>query len=160
MQFENFIEELAKVNGRSIWFVVITCPASRLSYWLNESPITKKPFFVRAQDVTWRKVSQSFNTMQAPSGPTNLADREHTVIWYMDKAQVESDKRTLKHDHFPFGFMKNQDSSSRVNTHNLRSCIFDCPFLENKTLDGDKQVVNNAEKPAAYTEYFVSLLNL
>jgi len=91
LQFEQYIDELAKINGRSIFFVVITCPPSRLSYWMHESPITTKPYFVKAQDVIWHKTSQSFSTMQAPCGASNLSDREYQVVWYMDKEQIANE---------------------------------------------------------------------
>jgi len=127
-----------------------------MSYWLNESPITKKPYFVKSQDVLWKKLSQSHTTMQAPCGASNISDREYQVLWFFDKAQIDRENKVMKHDHFPFGFMKSQDSSTRVNTHNLRSCVFECPFLEMKTLDSEGNAVNLAQKPMAWIEYWVS----
>lgn len=156
MQYENFIDSLAQVNQAPVWFTVVTCPAQRVSYWTNETPLLKKPYVVKAQVFTWCKVSANWDKMSAPSGSSCLQDSEFKVVFYMAKNKSSDAKKGLLDHHFPFGTMRHLDNSVRHSTHALRSTWYQLPYLEKKTIDNEtEEPINLAQKPLAEGERLV-----
>jgi hypothetical protein len=160
MQVEEYIQQIFEKNSRTQWFVIITCPPSKLSYWMEESALVSKPYCSKVSDITWCKVAPNYTTMSSPSGPSMINDTEFQVLYFMDKDNVgKKQKKGPVANHFGFGDLDYLDSSEFPRAL-FRSSWYASPWQYKKTLDEeqDNAVVNLAEKPACNAEHLVSVV--